>query len=102
VEHDSEAEAVIERESPGSGVKLVLALVILLVLTALTFGLHFITSGRLGLVVALAIAAAKVAVVGLVFMELRGSSVATRAVVAIAIGFVVLLCLGIFADVGFR
>ena len=96
------SQVMAEREHPGSGAKYVIALIALLCLTALSFGLHFVTVGDLGIVIALAIAAIKVAIVALVFMELRESMVATRTVAAVAVVFVVLLCLGIFGDVGFR
>jgi caa(3)-type oxidase subunit IV len=86
-----------------SGRPLVIALVCLLALTALTFGLHFAPlGGPLGIVVALAIAAVKVSIVGAVFMELRGSEGALRVVVGMSIGFVALLCLGIIGDIAMR
>jgi cytochrome c oxidase subunit 4 len=92
-----------EGHEAGSGVPYVLALVALLVLTALTFGLHYAPlGGALGLVVALAIAALKVGIVGMIFMELRESYAATRFVAAVGVAFVVLLCLGIAGDVGAR
>src|SRR4051812_15516968 len=98
----TEHEIVAEHEHPGSGAKYVFTLIALLCLTALTFGLHYVTVGELGMVVALAIAAIKVTLVALVFMELRESMVATRVVALVAVAFVVLLCLGVFGDVGFR
>jgi caa(3)-type oxidase subunit IV len=98
----TEQQEMAKREHAGSGAKYVYALIALLCLTALTFGLHYVTVGELGMAVALTIAAVKVAIVALVFMELRESMVATRAVAAVAVVFVVLLCLGVFADVGFR
>jgi len=98
----TEPQVMAEREHPGSGAKYVVALIALLCLTALTFGLHYVTVGELGMAVALTIAAVKVAIVALVFMELREAMVATRTVAAVAVAFVVLLCLGVFADVGFR
>ena len=98
----TESDEMAEREHPGSGAKYVIALIALLCLTGLTFGLHYVTVGELGMIVALTIAAVKVTIVGLVFMELRRSMVATRTVAAVAVVFVVLLCLGVFGDVGFR
>jgi caa(3)-type oxidase subunit IV len=89
-------------EPSQSGARYVIALILLLCLTALTFGLHYVNMGELSMAVALAIAAAKVTIVGLIFMELAGSSVAPRVVAAVTIGFVAVLCLGVFADVGFR
>lgn len=99
---ETEQQEMVKREHAGSGAKYVFTLIALLCLTGLTFGLHYVTVGELGMAVALAIAAAKVAIVALVFMELRESMVATRAVAVVAVVFVVLLCLGVFADVGFR
>lgn len=90
-------------EANHSGRPLVLALVCLLVLTGLTFGLHFAPlGGPLGILVALVIAATKVSIVGAVFMELRGSAGALRVVVGVSIGFVALLCLGIIGDIAMR
>ena len=89
--------------TPAPGKPLVLALLALLALTGLTFGLHFAPlGGSLGAIVALAIAGTKVAIVGLVFMELRESMVATRVVALTSVAFVALLCLGISGDVLFR
>ena len=98
----TEANVAAEHAHPGSGAKYVYALIVLLCLTALSLGLHYVAVGELGTVVALTIAAVKVAVVAIVFMELGDAMAATRAVAAVAVVFVVLLCLGVFADVGFR
>lgn len=90
-------------EGNHSGRSLVLALVSLLVLTGLTFGLHFAPlGGPLGIAVALVIAAVKVSIVGAIFMELRGSAGALRVVIAVSIGFVALLCLGVIGDIALR
>jgi caa(3)-type oxidase subunit IV len=92
-----------DQPEPASGRPYVLALLGLLAFTALSFGLHFAPlGGGLGAAVALAIAGAKVAIVGLVFMELRESLAATRMVALVSVGFVALLCLGILGDVAFR
>ena len=86
-----------------SGRRYVLALIALLLLTALTFGLHFAPlGGALGISVALLIAAVKVGIVAAVFMELRDAFAATRLVAAVSVAFVALLCLGIVGDVAFR
>lgn len=95
--------ADIERHVARSGVKYVVALVALLVLTALTFGLHFAPlGGTAGTAVALSIATVKVVIVAAIFMELRESTAASRMVALVSIGFVALLCLGIIGDVAFR
>lgn len=91
------------RTHASSGGKYVVALVGLLVFTALSFGLHYAPLGGTGgAIVALAIAGIKVAIVGLVFMELRESLPATRMIALVSLGFVALLCLGIIGDVAFR
>ena len=90
------------REHPVSGARYVLALLALLVLTALTFGLHFASLGRAGLVIALSIASLKVAIVALVFMELLDSIASMRVVAIASVIFLALLCVGIYGDVGFR
>lgn len=87
---------------PSSGMKYVLALVALLVLTGVSFGLAYVPLGAAGPVVALAIAAVKVIIVGLIFMELLTSLAATRLIPVVTVLFVILLCLGIVGDVGFR
>lgn len=92
-----------ERHVARSGAKYVFALVALLVLTALTFGLHFAPlGGAAGLLVALVIATVKVLIVAAIFMELRESTAASRTVAITSIAFVALLCLGIIGDVAFR
>jgi len=92
-----------DEPEPASGARFVYALLGLLALTALSFGLHFAPlGGGLGAVVALAIAGAKVSIVGIVFMELRESLAATRIVALVSLGFIALLCFGIVGDVAFR
>ncbi len=91
-----------EHTSASTGVPYVLALVGLLALTGLTFGLHYVPLGAAGPVIALTIATAKIAIVGIVFMELRESMAATRMIALVSVAFVALLCLGIAGDVAFR
>lgn len=92
-----------DQPEPASGARYVWALLALLALTALTFGLHFAPlGGGLGAAVALTIAGAKVAIVGIVFMELRESLAATRIVALVSVGYVALLCLGVLGDVALR
>jgi len=45
---------------------------------------------------------ARVDIVGTIFMELRASLAATRTLAIVATAFVVLLCLGVYGDVGLR
>jgi cytochrome c oxidase subunit 4 len=97
-----ERDVLEEREHPKSGAPLVYALVALLCLTGLTFGLHFVDLGATSTVIALLIAGVKVCIVAVIFMELRESMAATRTVAIIAAVFVALLCVGIYGDVGFR
>ena len=80
-----------------------IALAALLALTGLTFGVHFAHLAQpWGLVVALAIAATKIAIVGSVFMELRGARGSVLVAASVSVGFVALVCLGILGDVAFR
>ncbi|MBX3159151.1 MAG: cytochrome C oxidase subunit IV family protein [Deltaproteobacteria bacterium] len=75
----------------------------LLALTGLSFGMHFAPlGGGVGTLVALGIATVKVAIVALVFMELRFGTTPIRVVALTCLSFVALLCLGLAADVGFR
>lgn len=59
-------------------------------------------TGGLGLGLSLAIAAIKAGLVAAFFMHLRGGRPIHRIVFAVAVGFIVLLVLGILADVGTR
>ena len=52
--------------------------------------------------IALTIATVKVAIVGMIFMELRESLPATRVIAVVALLFVFLLCLGLLGDVMYR
>lgn len=91
-----------DERAHDTGARYVLALIGLLCLTGLSFALHFVELGAAGTLVALLIAGCKVVIVGLVFMELLESMVATRMVAVICLLFVALLCLGILGDVEFR
>ena len=93
-----------ESEPPGaSGAKYIFALLGLLVLTALTFGLHFAPlGGVLGLGVAMIIATIKVSIVATIVMELREAMAAPRIVAVVTVAFLALLCAGIVGDVGMR
>lgn len=100
---DEEQAPPREGHEAASGRPYVLALVGLLLLTSLTFGMHFVPlGGALGLVVALTIATIKVGIVGMIFMELRESFAATRLVALAGVAFLLLICLGVVGDVAFR
>jgi cytochrome c oxidase subunit 4 len=86
----------------SSGVTLVLALLALLTLTALSWWLANVDLGAFNTVVALAIAGAKASIVALSFMELAHASTTARIVVVTTVTFIVLLCLGIVGDAGYR
>ena len=99
--HSSGEEMEGRVHAPGK--PLVLALVGLLALTGLSFGMHFAPlGGTLGALVALGIAGVKVCIVAFVFMELRESLPATRVVAVTSVAFVILLCLGIAGDIAYR
>ncbi len=94
---------IVEEREESSGAQYWFALLALLVLTVTSLGLHFANwGGGLGTFVALLIAAIKVTIVAVVFMELRESLPATRLIAVITILFVALLCLGIVGDVAYR
>jgi cytochrome c oxidase subunit 4 len=80
----------------------VLAWLALLVLTAASFGATHLPLGSLALTIALAIASGKAAIVLLVFMHLVEASATVRVVIGTAIVYIVLLSLGIVADVAAR
>jgi cytochrome c oxidase subunit 4 len=74
----------------------------LVVLATVTLFASRAVGGGWGLVVAFAIAAAKAGLVVAFFMHLAGDRPIHRIVAAIAVTFLVLLVLGILADVGTR
>jgi caa(3)-type oxidase subunit IV len=90
------------RHQNGGGRRYVVALVVLLVLTGLSFGLVSLGLGAAGPPIALTIAAIKVLVVGVVFMHLSEAMFATRMVGVATILFIALLCFGVLGDVAFR
>jgi cytochrome c oxidase subunit 4 len=81
------------------GMRYVLAWLALLVLTAASLGAAQLALGALAPAVALGIASVKAAIVLLVFMHLTEASVPVRVVIATALAFIVLLALGVVADV---
>jgi hypothetical protein len=82
--------------------KYTLALVAVLALQYLSFGLHVARPGAGNIMLPLFIAAAMVIISAMVFMELRTSNTASRIVAVIAVLFVALLCFGVAGDVAFR
>jgi cytochrome c oxidase subunit 4 len=74
----------------------------LVVLATVTLVLSRAVTGGWGLVVALAIATAKAVLVVAFFMHLASSRPIHRIVFAVAIAFLVLLVIGVLADVGTR
>ena len=90
------------RDKPEHALYYVAALVGLLLLTGVSFGLHYVDLGAAGAGVALGIAAIKVGMVGWVFMHLREAMFATRLVGLVTIIFIALLCLGVVGDVAYR
>ena len=85
-----------------SGRAYVLVWIGLLVLTGASFGLSYLPMGEWGPVVALSIAAIKAVMVMLVFMHLLEAHFATQLVVIVIFVYIVLLCLGMTADVAMR
>jgi cytochrome c oxidase subunit IV len=74
----------------------------LIALATITLVASRAVGGGWGLVIAFAIAAAKAALVVAWFMHLAGGRPILRIVFAVALGFVVILVLGVLADVGTR
>jgi cytochrome c oxidase subunit 4 len=94
-----------QEQSPDTyppGRHVVLALVVLLVLTATSYGISHVDLGGANAPVALTIAAVKAAVVATAFMEIMRASTPARIVVLVTIGFIALLCAGTIGDVAFR
>lgn len=71
----------------------------LLALTFLSLGAHYLSLGAFSVLAALAIALGKVSLVAVVFMHLKDESPTVRAVAAINLVWVALLCAGIALDV---
>jgi cytochrome c oxidase subunit 4 len=89
-----------QRAPTGAGYLIVW--LVLVGLATLTLLASRALGGGWGLVIAGAIAAAKAALVAAFFMHLAGGRPIYRLVFAIALGFVMLLVLGVLADVGTR
>ncbi|NUO51783.1 MAG: Caa(3)-type oxidase subunit IV [Polyangiaceae bacterium] len=89
-------------KSAHSGRPYLFGWIALIVLTALSFGLSRLHLGGAATPVALGIAGAKVAVVGLVFMHLARARAALQLVALTSVVFIALLVLGVAGDVSFR
>lgn len=81
---------------------LALVLFLLLVLTAASYGASLAGLGPFEPLVALGIAAVKVALVVWYFMHLREADVPARVAFTVMLAFIAFLCLGVASDVGTR
>jgi cytochrome c oxidase subunit 4 len=83
----------------GGGKPYVLAWLSLLLLTAASFGIHYVDLGPFATAASLAIAALKAAIVFLVFMHLTREPSTIRFVAVLNVAWVALISLGIALDV---
>jgi cytochrome c oxidase subunit 4 len=86
-------------EHAGSGRRYVRAWLALLVLTGLSFGVDRLHLGSVSTAIALSVALLKASIVFVVFMHLDREPFPIRFVAALNVAWVLLLCLGIAADV---
>jgi cytochrome c oxidase subunit 4 len=84
---------------PRSARRYVFAWLALVGLTALSFGVDRLHLGSISTAVALAVALVKASIVFIIFMHLDREPFAVRFVAALNFAWVLLLCLGIAADV---
>lgn len=89
-------------EARHRGLRYVLTWLALLVLTAVSFLAEHLPLGAAHTSVALGIAMVKTVLVLTIFMHLLEEKFSTRVVAVLNFAFVVILCLGIAADVGAR
>ena len=85
-----------------SSMRLALALGGLVVLTLTSFLLSHVPTGAAAAPIAYLIAVMKAAIVVVVFMEVSTAGVVGWASIAVAVGFIALLCAGAVADVALR
>jgi cytochrome c oxidase subunit IV len=85
-----------------SGTSYVVTWAALLVLTALSFGVDLLHVSGLTLPATLAIAGAKATLVGWFFMHLRLAPFGIRFIAVLNVAWVMMLCIGIAADVAGR
>jgi cytochrome c oxidase subunit 4 len=97
----TETSETSEQRTP-TGAGYVIVWLALIGLATVTLVASRALGGGWGLVIAAAIAAAKAGLVAAFFMHLAGGRPIYRLVFAIALGFVVVLVLGVLADVGTR
>lgn len=98
-------DAETDRDESGhepSALGYVLVWIALVVLATITLFASRAVIGDWGLLIAFAIAAAKAVLVVAFFMHLAGGRPVHRIAFAVAIGFLVLLVLGVLSDVGTR
>ena len=95
------SEPTSEQHAPGAKGYLIVWIVLVVLATVTLFASRAVTGGW-GLLVAFAIAAAKAALVVAFFMHLAGGRPIHRIVFAAAMAFLLLLVLGVLADVGTR
>jgi cytochrome c oxidase subunit IV len=85
----------------AGGRRYVYAWLALLLLTGLSFGIDQLQLGSVSTSIALAVALIKATIVAIVFMHLGREPFPIRFLAALNVAWVLLLCLGIAADVGF-
>lgn len=88
-----------EPEPSAGGGRYVVAWVALLVLTGLSYGADQLHLGSLTTAIALGVALVKASIVFIVFMHLDREPFPIRFVAALNVAWVLMLCLGIAADV---
>jgi caa(3)-type oxidase subunit IV len=84
---------------PSSGKRYIYAWLSLLVLTGLSFAVDGLHLGSISTTIALGVALLKASIVFVVFMHLDREPFPIRFVAALNVAWVLLLCLGIAADV---
>jgi cytochrome c oxidase subunit 4 len=99
--HPESEHAEHEHTAPGAAGYLLVWIVLVVLATVTLFASRAVTGGW-GLVVAFAIAAAKAALVVAFFMHLAGGRPIYRIAFTIAMAFLVLLVIGVLADIGTR
>jgi cytochrome c oxidase subunit 4 len=90
-----------ESHEPGALTYVIVWIALVVLATVTLFASRAVTGGW-GLAVAFAIATAKAVLVVAYFMHLAGGKPIYRIVFSIAMGFLVLLVIGVLADVGTR